>query len=220
MNDKITQSYNKSKDIYDDIITHSKWWSKLYIKLFWSGVDDNEIARELMKEIPDDFSGKLLDIPVGTAVFTYRKYKTLKDADITCVDYSEDMLERTRVRFRENEILHASVMQGDVGNLPFADETFDIVLSMNGFHVFPEKEKAFEETYRVLKAGGSLIACFYVEGESKISDTLAKKVLAKKGWFTPPFDTYKSLRKRLEEHYTLKKYKLKGSVVSFCAVKK
>ena len=153
MNDKITQSYKKSKDIYDDIITHSKWWSKLYIKLFWSGVDDNEIARELMKEIPDDFSGKLLDIPVGTAVFTYRKYKTLKDADITCVDYSEDMLERTRVRFRENEILHASVMQGDVGNLPFADETFDIVLSMNGFHVFPEKEKAFEETYRVLKAG-------------------------------------------------------------------
>jgi Methylase involved in ubiquinone/menaquinone biosynthesis len=36
-------------------------------------------------------------------------------------------------------------VQGDVGKLTFDDCTFDAVLSMNGFHVFPDKEKAYAE---------------------------------------------------------------------------
>jgi len=68
MADKIKKSYKFSKSFYDDAITQGKWWSKLYFKLLWGGVDDNEIARQVLGWIPDDFSGKLLDIPVGTAV--------------------------------------------------------------------------------------------------------------------------------------------------------
>ena len=33
--------------------------------------------------------------------------------------------------------------QGDVGALPYADGAFDIVLSLNGFHAFPDKEAAY-----------------------------------------------------------------------------
>lgn len=54
------------------------------------------------------------------------------------------------------------------------DETFDIVLSMNGFHTFPDKMKAFQETYRVLKPGGDFIACFYIKGKAKQTDWLVK----------------------------------------------
>lgn len=68
----------------------------MYIKLFWSGTDDNDIARKVLSYIPDDFSGNLLDVPVGTAVFTERKWKSLKNAQITCLDYSVDMLEQAR----------------------------------------------------------------------------------------------------------------------------
>lgn len=69
MSDKIKQSYQQSKDIYDDVLTQSKWWSRLYIKLFWGGVDDNEIARRVLRFIPDDFAGKLLDVPVYRRVY-------------------------------------------------------------------------------------------------------------------------------------------------------
>lgn len=48
---------------------------KLYFKLLWGGVDDNEIARRLLSWIPDDFTGKLLNVPMGTAVFTPEKNK-------------------------------------------------------------------------------------------------------------------------------------------------
>lgn len=58
------------------------------------------------------------------------------------------MLDQAKKRIKEN---HVHFVQGDVGNLPAEDETYDIVLSMNGFHAFPDKRKAFAETNRVLK---------------------------------------------------------------------
>ena len=61
MADKIKKSYKFSKSFYDDAITQGKWWSKLYFKLLWGGVDDNEIARRVLSWIPDDFKGKMLD---------------------------------------------------------------------------------------------------------------------------------------------------------------
>ena len=220
MSDRIKESYKRSKNIYDDVLTQSKWWSRLYIRLFWSGVDDNDIAKEVLKYIPDAFAGKLLDVPVGTAVFTHRKYAEMKRADITCLDYSTDMLEQAKQKFKECCIENIKVLQGDVGALPFENEAFDIVLSMNGFHAFPDKQKAYEETCRVLKRGGRFIACFYIRGKSKITDWLVSAILAKKGWFTPPFDTAMSLKERLETKYRIEDFHERGSIVWFCATKK
>ena len=60
--------------------------------------------------------------------------------------------------------------QGDVGALPYADDTFDIVLSLNGFHAFPDKGAAYREVFRVLRPGGTFCGCFYVMGEHKWTD--------------------------------------------------
>lgn len=193
------------------------FFSRLYIKLFWSGTDDNDIARKVLSYIPDDFSGSLLDVPVGTAVFTQCKWTSLKNANITCLDYSMDMLEQAERRF--NGYAHIKCIQGDVGNLQMDDESFDIVLSMNGFHAFPDKKKAFQETWRVLKSGGTFIACFYVKGKSKITDWLVKNVLAKKGWFSPPFQTEEELRAILQTLYKNADIHVDGSMVYFCCEK-
>lgn len=217
MADKIQNAYHDSKDIYDDVLTQGSFFSRLYIKLFWSGTDDNEIARKVLSYIPDDFAGKLLDVPVGTAVFTHQKWKKLNRADITCLDYSEDMLAQAKARL--NERSHISFLQGDVGSLPMQDETFDIVLSMNGFHAFPDKDKAFRETWRVLKPGGTFIACFYIKGKSKRTDWLVKSILSKKGWFTPPFHDEAQLRKILEQLYTDVDLHMDGSMVYFKCIK-
>ena len=61
MADKIQNAYETSKNIYDDVLTQRNIFSKLYIKLFWSGTDDNDIARKVLSYVPDDFSGNLLD---------------------------------------------------------------------------------------------------------------------------------------------------------------
>ena len=220
MSDKIKESYRQTRNIYDDVLTRSKWWSRLYMDVFWGGIDDNEIAAKTLSYIPDDFSGKLLDVPVGTGVFTTRKYSLMKQADITCLDYSEDMLLQARTRFEQEGIGNTQTVQGDVGALPFADESFDTVLSMNGVHVFPDKEKAWSEMHRVLKKGGYLVACLCIKGESRISDWLMHRILSRKGWFTPPFETFASLKERMEKYYILEEYHKEGSMVYLRARKK
>lgn len=217
MADKIQDAYESSKNIYDGVLTQGNFFSRMYIKLFWSGTDDNEIARKVLSYIPDDFSGKLLDVPVGTAVFTQRKWSTLKNAHITCLDYSADMLEQAKRRLDGKA--HINFIQGDVGNLQMDDESFDIVLSMNGFHAFPDKQKAFRETCRVLKSGGDFIACFYIKGKSKKTDWLVKNILAKKGWFTPPFQTEEELKNTLQKMYKEVELHVDGSMAYFHCVK-
>ena len=220
MSDKIKSSYKFSKSFYDDAITQGKWWSRLYFKLLWGGVDDNEIARRVLSWIPDDFNGKMLDVPVGTAVFTAEKYSRMKQADITCVDYSQDILEQAEYRFREVGIDNIKTMQGDVSALPFDEGTFDVVLCMNGLHVFPDKPKAYSEILRTLKPGGELLACFYIAGEQKVADWLAKTVMTRMGWFTPPFDTANDVRHRLESYYDILDFHVEGAMVYFRAKKK
>lgn len=217
MADKIQDAYESSKNIYDGVLTQGNFFSRMYIKLFWSGTDDNEIARKVLSYIPDDFSGKLLDVPVGTAVFTQRKWSSLKNAHITCLDYSTDMLEQAKRRLDGQA--HINFIQGDVGNLQMDDESFDVVLSMNGFHAFPDKQKAFSETCRVLKSGGDFIACFYIRGKSKKTDWLVKNILAKKGWFTPPFQTEEELKNTLQKMYKEVELHVDGSMAYFHCVK-
>ena len=220
MSDKIQDSYRQSRNIYDDVLTRSTWWSRVYMDLFWGGVDDNEIARKVLSYIPDNFAGKLLDVPVGTGVFTAAKYARMLRADIIGLDYSQDMLNQARVRFRQERIGNCRLIQGDVGALPFADGSFDIVLTMNGFHAFPDKEKAYSEVNRVLKPGGRLVGCFCIQGESRRTDWLMKRILSRKGWFTPPFETFDSLMERLSAGYRLDEYHKEGSIAYFAVTKK
>ncbi|MCG4530252.1 hypothetical protein L0O89_04485 [Mediterraneibacter faecis] len=128
MADKIQNAYETLKNIYDDVLTQRNIFSKLYIKLFWSGTDDNDIARKVLSYVSDDFSGNLLDVPVGTAVFTENKWSSLKNAHITCLDYSIDMLDQVffcldysidmldQARKRLGSHAHIKCIQGDVGN--------------------------------------------------------------------------------------------------------
>ncbi len=216
--DKIQTAYKTSENIYDDVLTKNKWWSRLYINLFWS-VDDNELSKKVLHFIPDDFDGKMLDVPVGTGVFTVDKYSMLTKAEITCIEYSEAMLKQAKKNFARHELSNIKCMNGDVGNLKFEDESFDIVLSMNGFHAFPYKNEAFQETFRVLKKGGMFIGCFYIKGEYKPSDFVVNSVLVPKGWFTPPFQTRQELTTILSNLYTEVELITKKAMAYFKCIK-
>lgn len=214
--EKIKSAYSESKNIYDNILTSKGFLSKAYNKLAW-GIRDEDYVPTLLSFIPDNFNGKILDIPVGTAVFTANKYKMLKNADITAVDYSVDMLSQAKKRFDDMKITNVTCIQGDVANLPFETESFDIVFSMNGFHAFPDKENAFKETTRVLKKNGIFYGCFYIRDERKATDFIINKILVPKGWFTPPFYTKNELKQILDKLYTsIEIYNIKSIVYFKC----
>ena len=55
------------------------------------------------------------------------------------------------------------------------DESVDTVVSMNGFHTFLDKQKAFHEIWRVLKPGGDFIACFYPMRRKTLASVMGYK---------------------------------------------
>lgn len=211
---KIQNSYRQASKVYDAQMT----WAKLYCKIVW-GVQDTAYTAGLLAWLPDAFGGKLLDVPVGTGVLTCPKYARLKNAQITCLDYSADMMNLARSRFQAAGIENVCFLQGDVGCLPFDDESFDVVLSMNGFHAFPDKEAAFRETKRVLKKGGRFIGCFYITGETKRTDFFVRRFYVPKGYFTPPFMTKAELSQRLRALYGKCELHSIGSIAYFTCEK-
>ena len=194
----------KEATFYDGMITCSTIPGKAVCKVVWNmGVEENARYLELaMAGIPEDFSGKMLEVPVGTGVLTMPVYKALPNADITCLDYSVDMMAVAQYRAQKMELTNVQFCQGDVGALPFEDQSFDLVLSLNGFHAFPDKEAAFQETFRVLKPGGTFCGCFYIAGQNKRTDWFIDHLYTPKGFFTPPYETADSLKSRLENMYS------------------
>ena len=112
-----------------------------------------------MAGIPENFAGRLLEVPVGTGILTMPLYQTLPDADVTCLDYSPDMMAQAREKAERMGLENVTFRQGDVGALPFDDASFDAVLSLNGFHAFPDKEAAYREVRRVLRRDDVFMIC-------------------------------------------------------------
>lgn len=208
-------------NLYDGIITRSTLLGKLMDSVIW-GLNEERAAQwinDALSPVPADFAGRLLEVPVGTGVLTMPVYRGLPDASVTCLDYSSDMMQNARRRADAMQLKNISFVQGDVGRLPFEDESFDIVLSLNGFHAFPDKDAAFAETYRVLKPGGVFCGCFYIAGEFSRTDWFVRHMYVPKGFFTPPFETRESLSNRLSRLYTEARVSAVNAEGIFCCVK-
>lgn len=190
-------------NFYDGMITCTTLSGKAVCRLVWdmNKAECDAYLEKALSGIPDDFSGKLLEVPVGTGILTMPVYQTMPEADITCLDYSPDMMRQAREKADRLHLKNVTFRQGDVRALSYADDTFDIVLSLNGFHAFPDKEAAYREVFRVLRPGGTFCGCFYVKGEHRRTDWFIRHIYEKAGFFTPPYETAFSLRKVLEKRY-------------------
>ena len=206
---------------YDGMMTYSTIPGKAICRIVWNmdGETNLRYLEKALSGIPEDFTGKLLEVPVGTGVLTMPVYRDLPKAEITCLDYSENMMASAQEKARALGLTNITFRQGDVGALPFEDKSFDIVLSLNGFHAFPNKEAAYRETYRVLKPGGTFCGCFYIRGGHKRTDWFIKHLYQPKGFFTPPYETEQSLRKRLSELYRNAEVFAVEGIGCFCCTK-
>lgn len=211
----------KEATFYDGMITCSTFLGSAVCKLVWNmNKELNTKYLEIaLSGISGSFSGKMLEVPVGTGVLTMPVYKTLSYADITCLDYSIDMMETAKKRADNLNLKNIHFVQGDVGHLSFEDSRFDLVLSLNGFHAFPDKAAAYHEIYRVLKPGGFFCGCFYIKGQNKRTDWFINHIYTPKGFFTPPFETKETIKQILKSMYKDVKIESVESMVCFTCVK-
>ncbi|MDG1936116.1 MAG: class I SAM-dependent methyltransferase [Paracoccaceae bacterium] len=96
---------------------------------------------------------RLLDVAGGTGVVALTAART--GAKVTGSDLTPELVKRAK---ENNEIFNLDVdfHEADVEDLPFEDESFDVVLSQFGHMFAPRPEVALREMLRVLKPGGNI----------------------------------------------------------------
>lgn len=113
-----------------------------------------QIVGENLCEALDLRSGqKVLDVAAGNGNASLAAAR--RWADVTSTDYVGALLERGRER-ADAERLAIGFREADAENLPFADGSFDIVLSTFGVMFTPDQDKAAAELMRVCRRGGKI----------------------------------------------------------------
>ena len=77
------------------------------------------------------------------------------------IDLTAESVERVRTRLTVRELSFQDLRQGSVLDLPFADDSFDMVFSHGVLHHVPDIMQAQREIHRVLRPGGELVIMMY-----------------------------------------------------------
>jgi arsenite methyltransferase len=70
------------------------------------------------------------------------------------VDFTDEMVERAKLNALKLGFKNVEFRLGDIENLPLGAETADVVVSNCVLNLVPNKQKAFQEAYRIMKVGG------------------------------------------------------------------
>ena len=131
-----------------------------------------EVAARVSRWKPEH----ILETASGTGIVTEAVHNAAPSARIVATDLNQAMLDVATRRVKSDRVCF---LVADAQHLPFADESFDLVLCQFGLMFFPDKAKANSEARRVLKPGGHYLLVIWDSlDRNPVSHTLADAVAA------------------------------------------
>ncbi|MBQ9603959.1 MAG: class I SAM-dependent methyltransferase [Firmicutes bacterium] len=111
--------------------------------------DYPDILAELEKEPFND----LLDCGCGTAPVISLLTEKYPEKHYTGIDLTPEMIKAAKAKKLDNTVF----VLGDCENLPFEENSFDVVICSQSFHHYPNPQDFFNSVYKVLCPNGRLI---------------------------------------------------------------
>ncbi len=141
------------------------------------GIDFGEVGQaqvtgKLRKALGRSLDGgfeRSLEVGAGTGYFSLNLLRAGVVRDATCTDISPGMVRALRGN-ADRLGLAVETARADAESLPFAEQSFDLVLGHAVLHHLPDLERAFGEFHRVLKPGGRIV---FAGEPSRFGDRLA-----------------------------------------------
>lgn len=110
----------------------------------------------------------VLDLGCGAGRETLEAARRVgRQGVVVGLDITSEMLKRAEENARAEDIQNARFVAGSIEALPFADNTFDVVISNCVINHALDKSQVYREIYRVLKKGGKFV----------VSDAVSKEPL-------------------------------------------
>ena len=138
------------------LIASEKWKAK-------SAAMGRDVTEALVEYARPKRGMKVLDLASGTGEPAISLAARVgSEGHVTALDLSSDLLEIAAKRAQQRELTNFLTHQADAHELPFFDQSFDLVTSRFGVMFFHDCERALREVHRVLKPGAR--ACFLAWG--------------------------------------------------------
>ena len=129
---------------------HSAWSSGDYAIV---GTTLQIVGEQLCEALDLRAGSKVLDVAAGNGNATLAAAR--RWCDVTSTDYVPALLKRGRERAAAEHLM-VEFREADAEALPFADASYDVVLSTFGVMFTPDQDKAASELARVCKSGGKI----------------------------------------------------------------
>ncbi|GAA5520102.1 class I SAM-dependent methyltransferase [Aliifodinibius salicampi] len=141
-----------SKLSLEELKNTATWYQELMVPALFEKWPD-----QILEEAKIKSAEKLLDVACGTGVLAIAGAERLGEKGFTAgLDMNPGML-----AVAEKLAPDIEWHQGTAEDIPWGEESFDVVVSQFGLMFFEDKQKALREMFRVLKPGGRLVIAVF-----------------------------------------------------------
>jgi ubiquinone/menaquinone biosynthesis C-methylase UbiE len=131
----------------------------------------NEIVKLLKKRsLGNEIT--ILDVGCGPGFLLFELRKLLTKVRLIGLDASENMLAAAKEKAQKENIYDIEFKRGKVEELPFPDNSIDVVVSQNSLHDFNSVQQALNQIFRVIRSDG----CFIDKSRNAAYPELKKKL--------------------------------------------
>lgn len=167
--------------LYDEVVERERL-ARVFGALLWSTDAERLFGQiALLGDVPD--GSAILDVPCGGGL-ALRGLKPEQAVRYVALDLSPVMLARARGQAGRRGLKQVEFVEADVESLPFGDAEFDLCITYNSLHCFPDPAAALAEMARVLRPGGGLRGTTVVNDAGWRHDALIRG-LQRAGAFGP-----------------------------------
>lgn len=136
---------------------------------------------------------RILDIGCGGGAALSRLSERITSGHLTGIDYSGVSVEMSQKWNAEDiEKGKMDIIKGSVEELPFEDESFDKIVSVESLYFWPDPAENLKEVFRVLKKGGVFMPVLDVYKKEGLDESILQNV-DRFNMFIPTRDEFRSL---------------------------
>jgi ubiquinone/menaquinone biosynthesis C-methylase UbiE len=128
-----------------------------------AALTDSALTDRFVMALGEAGRGSVLDVACGPGILSAAIAKAARD--VVAFDLTPLMLTKAKQRCAAAGLGNVSFREGNAGELPFADASFDAVVTRLSVHHFDRPQRVMSEIFRVVRPGGSFVIADVLSSE-------------------------------------------------------